>query len=230
MQEDAAELAVRLIAEGCLAREDKAVVRALTDQPFRVELDRRLGACGLMLLDNPYAAHVAVAVAPAFTKGVFGRDDQWLSNSLGLSKPEITLLVILWALLIIPKRERQLTRTEPSGQASLIAANLPIDREPREFVLERTLIEDFKHLWAPTYVRQRLKILARHRFITLQDGKIHEGPRLDLIMDYAKMAPRIKEGILADYQKIVEVRRQEQPSNVTPSVNEGESSEGENDV
>lgn len=230
MQEEAAELAVRLIADGCLPREDRAVVRALTDQPFRDELDRRLAACGLVLLDNPYAAYVAVAVAPTFAKGVFGREDQWISNSLGLSKAEITLLVILWALLIIPKRERQLTRTEPSGQSSLIAANLPIDREPREFVLERTLIEDFKHLWAATYVRQRLKILVRHKFITMQDGRVREGPRLDLIMDYAKMAPRIKDGILKDYQKIAEARHQEQQNNLTPSVDEEESSKGENDV
>lgn len=210
MQEEAAQLAGRLIAMGFLPREDPAVVRALTDQPFRDELDRRLAACGLVLLDNPYAAHVAIAMAREFAKGVFGRDDHWVSNTLGLSKPEITLLVVLWALLIIPKRERQLARIEQSGQTPLIADGVEIDRQPCESVLERTLIEDFKHLWAPSYVRRCLAILARHKFISIEGGVILEGPRLDLIMDYAKMAPRVKEAILADYRKVVEARRNEQ--------------------
>lgn len=210
MHEEAAELAVRLIATGFLPREDKTVIRALTDQPFRDELDRRLAACGLVLLDNPYAAHVGVAVAPQFAKGVFGQEDRWISNSLGLSKAEITLLVILWALLILPKRERQLARTEAGGQEPLLAAHVPIDRVSREYVLERTLIEDFKEFWSQTYIRQRLTILNRHKFVVLQDGKIFEGPRLDLIMDYAKMAPRIKQQILANYPKITEARRQQQ--------------------
>jgi hypothetical protein len=217
MQEEAAQLAGRLIAMGFLPREDPAVVRALTDQPFRDELDRRLAACGLVLLDNPYAAHVAVAMAREFAKGVFGRDDHWVSNTLGLSKPEITLLVVLWALLIIPKRERQLARVEQSGQTPLIADGVGIDREPREFVLERTLVEDFKYLWAPTYIRRCLAILARHKFISIEGGEIFEGPRLDLIMDYAKMAPRVKEGILADYRKVVEARRNEQTGTALPA-------------
>lgn len=220
MQEEAAQLAVRLIATGFLPREDPAVVRALTDQLFRDELDQRLNACGLVLLDNPYAAHVAVAAAPEFAKGVFGRDDHWISNTLGLSKPEIALLVVVWSLLIIPKRERQLARVELSGQVPLIVDGINIRRDPREFILERTLIEDFKHLWAPTYVRRCLAILARNKFISIEDGKIIEGPRLDLIMDYAKMAPRIKDGILADYRKIVETRRHERSAGPAPSADE----------
>lgn len=230
MNEEAAELAVRLIATGFLPREDKTVIRALTDQPFRDELDHRLGACGLVLLDNPYAAHVGVAVSPEFAKGVFGRDDQWISNSLGLSKAEITLLVILWALLILPKRERQLSRTDVGGQESLLTAHLPIDRQPREYVLERTLIEDFKEFWAQTYIKQRLRILNRHKFISLQDGKIFEGPRLDLIMDYAKMAPRIKQQILANYSKIAEARRQKQVNVRSNSVGDETSPEEDTNV
>lgn len=230
MQEEAAQLAVRLIAAGILSREDPAVVRALAEQPFRDELDQRLAACGLVLLDNPYAAHVSVAVVPEFAKEVFGREDRWISNTLGLSKPEIALLVVLWALLIIPKRERQLIRAEQSGQASLIAESAPIDRAPREFILERTLVEDFKHLWAQTYVRRCLAVLARNRFISIEDRKIFEGPRLDLFMDYAKMAPRIKEGILADYRRVVEARRHEQPNGPGLSADVHRAPEEDGDV
>lgn len=158
------------------------IIRALTDQSFREELDRNLAACGLVLLDNPYAAYVGVGLLPPATDGVFRADDRWLSNTLGLSKSEITLLVVLWALLIVPKRERQLERLDTSGQQTLIKS-AKIDRTPRERVALRTLLEDFRHLWAPTYVRRCLGVLARHRLIAIDDGYVIEGPRLDLIMD-----------------------------------------------
>lgn len=229
MHEEATQLAARLIATGFLPREDKAVVRALTDQLFRDEVDRRLAACGMVLLDNPYAAHIAVALASSTEKDVFSTEDRRLSNTLGLSKPEITLLVVLWALLIIPKRERQLTRTDPSGQAALLPANTKIDRASHEMIPLRTFLEDFKHLGAITYIRRCLGILARHRFIVIERENIFEGPRLDLIMDYAKMAPRIKDGILADYRRISEARR-ELPSSTAASLTEGDLEQEDDDV
>lgn len=229
MHEEAAQLAARLIATGFLPREDKAVVRALTDQLFRDEVDRRLGACGMVLLDNPYAAHVAIGLAPSTEKDVFSSEDRWLSNTLGLSKPEVTLLVVLWALLIIPKRERQLKRTDPNGQASLLPSNTKIDRASHETIPLRTFLEDFKHLGATTYIRRCLGILARHRFIIIERENILEGPRLDLIMNYAKMAPRIKDGILADYRRMSEARREIASSGAAPST-EGSSEQEDDDV
>lgn len=229
MQEEATQLAARLIAMGFLPREDKMVVRALIDQPFRVEVDRRLAACGLVLLDNPYAAHVAVALEPAFAKNFFNTDDRCLSNTLGLSKPEIALLAVLWALLIIPKRERQLMREGPNGQTPLLPEHIKIDRTPHAPIPLRTFIEDFKHLGAPTYIQRCLRILARHRFIVIEKEKILEGPRLDLIMDYAKMTPRIKDGILADYRRISEARREASGGPVTSS-NDEQDTEGDDDV
>lgn len=207
MHEDVAQLAVRLIAAGVLPRDDPSAVRALTDQAFRDELDRRLMACGLVLLDNPYSAYVGIAVVPDHAKSVFGREDRWLSNTLDLSKPDVMLLVVLWALLIIPKRERQLTRVEVGGQTTLLGSPASVDREPHESVALNTLLADFQHRYKPTYLRTRLQILARHKFIVIDDGQIREGPRLDLVMDYAKMAPRIKDGILSDYRAVVEARR-----------------------
>jgi hypothetical protein len=209
MQEDVTQLAVRLIASSVLARDEPSVVRALTDQVFRDELDRRLMACGLVLLDNPYSAYVGIAVAPENAKSVFGREDRWLSNTLDLSKPDVMLLVVLWALLIIPKRERQLLRVEAGGQAALLDSPASVDREASESISLNTLLADFQHRYKPTYLRARLQILARHKFVVIEDGQIREGPRLDLVMDYAKMAPRIKDGILSDYRAVLEARRGE---------------------
>ena len=45
------------------ARRLELVRRALVDETFRLELDRRLADVGLRLLDNPYAAHVGVALS-----------------------------------------------------------------------------------------------------------------------------------------------------------------------
>jgi hypothetical protein len=231
MHEDVAQLAVRLIASSVLPRNDPSVVRALTDQVFREELDRRLMACGLVLLDNPYAAHIGIAVMPENAKSVFGREDRWLSNTLDLSKPDVMLLVILWALLIIPKRERQLTRVEASGQTTLLDSQATVNREPHESVALNTLLADFQHRYKPTYLRTRLQILARHKFIVIDDGQIREGPRLDLIMDYAKMAPRIKDGILSDYRAVVEARRSELgPDDAADRVASDAPADGDADV
>lgn len=230
MHEDVAQLAVRLIAASVLPREDPAVVRALTDQVFREELDRRLMACGLVLLDNPYAAHVGIAVTAENAKSVFGREDRWLSNTLDLSKPDVMLLVVLWALLIIPKRERQLARMEASGQATLLDSPAGMDRQPHESVALNTLLADFQHRYKSTYLRTRLQILARHKFIVMDDGQIREGPRLDLVMDYAKMAPRIKDGILSDYRAVVEARRSEPRSVAAANEASDAAADGDADV
>lgn len=232
MHEEVAQLAVRLIASSVLSRNDPSVVRALTDQVFRDELDRRLMACGLVLLDNPYSAYVGIAVAHENAKSVFGREDHWMSNTLDLSKPDVMLLVVLWALLIIPKRERQLARVEAGGQTALLDSPASVDREPHESIPLNTLLADFQHRYKPTYLRARLQILARHKFIVIDDGQIREGPRLDLVMDYAKMAPRVKDGILSDYRAVVEARRSEpRPVDAgTDEVTSDAAAEGDADV
>ena len=49
-------------APGAGCPSDALVRRALVDGPFATGSRRRLGEVGLQLLDNPYAAHVAVAL------------------------------------------------------------------------------------------------------------------------------------------------------------------------
>ena len=47
--------------------------RLLVDDSFRQEIEHRLAASGLRLLDNPFAAHIAVGLAASAENAVFGR-------------------------------------------------------------------------------------------------------------------------------------------------------------
>src|SRR5574343_472409 len=112
MEQQLTTLIARLLAHRVLPRSDALARRALLDETFRQELDQRLAAVGLQQLENPYAEHIAVALLPALTEPVFGSGEAWLNNHLGLPRDGVALLVIVWALIILPKRERQLARVE----------------------------------------------------------------------------------------------------------------------
>ena len=62
MNDDAQILIARLLTHQTLRRDDKMVKRALSDDQFRAEVDKRLLESGLKLLDNVYADHVTVAL------------------------------------------------------------------------------------------------------------------------------------------------------------------------
>lgn len=205
-----AQLIARLLAQRWVERADPAAQRALVDEAFRQELDRRLAAGGLRLLDNPYAGHIGVALAQDAETAVFGSGEQWLTNNLGLQRDGVALLVLLWALIILPKRERQIARREkdaadqgdmfeaakPSPQGEQAAAGLP----------ESMLFADFADkLGGKTRISMNLGILSRVGFIERRNRVIHEGPLLDLAFDYATVAPRIINGALAD---LLAARRQ----------------------
>ena len=76
---------------------------ALVDETFRLELDRRLADVGLRLLDNPTPPTSAWRCSPNSPNGVRRRREYAASN-LGLTRDEIALLVIIWALIVLPKR------------------------------------------------------------------------------------------------------------------------------
>lgn len=200
----AATLIARLLAHRYLPREDKDVLRLLTDASLRQEIEARLDACGLRLLDHPYADHVAIALARESETAVFEKDGEWLPGNIGLSKDAVALLVLLWALIILPKRERQMTHADVSGQVDMfggVAKKTDIEAPPG--IQETTLLEDYgRLLGGKARVTQfLLPVLSRLGFIERRNKAIHEGPLLDLAFDYAEMAPRILEGVLADVLK-----------------------------
>jgi len=202
---EAAPLIARLLARRSLPRSDPGVCRLLVDAGLRGEVEARLAACGLRLLDHPYAAHVAIGVDRAAESAVFETDKDWQASNIGLSRDVVALLVLLWALIILPKRERQISRDslESQGQSDLFGASRPVDRDSAAVsgvVAESALLEDYgKLLGGKARVRQfMLPTLNRLGFIERRLGMIHEGPLLDLALDSAALAPRILQGALGD--------------------------------
>lgn len=203
MTDDAQVLIARLIAERWIPRAELLARRVLVDEAFREEIETRLAACGLRLLDNPYATHIALGLANAAEEPALGRGGQWLSSNLGLARDCVALLVVLWALLILPKRERQVSRRDntETQQNDMFGMEKPIPTgsDVKSNIPERTLVADFgKQLGGKMRINVNLGMLARHGFIERHQGVIHEGPLLDLALDHGVLAPRILDGALAE--------------------------------
>ncbi|MBK9160423.1 MAG: hypothetical protein IPM27_02475 [Nitrosomonadales bacterium] len=216
----AARLIARLLAMRYLPREDAEVRRLLIDSSFRDEVDQRLATCGMRLLSQPFAAHVGIALTRDIESAVFEQHDTWQASNIGLPKDAVALLVILWALIILPKRERQLAgeAAQQESQSELFETVklTPLAHEASRGIAENILLEDYgKLLGGKTRLEKfALAPLSRLGFIERKNKVIHEGPLLDLAFDYAEMAPRILNGALADLLKKRGVLAE-----VTPEVN-----------
>lgn len=203
MEQSLTVLVSRLLAHRVIPRSDALARRALLDDAFRAELDQRLAAVGLRLVENPYAEHIAVALLPAMTEPVFGSGEAWLNNNLGLPRDGVALLVIVWALIILPKRERQISRVEAGreGQHDMFGAQKPLETGDTVSVgiSEDALYADFgKQLGGRTRFAANLGRLVNLGFLNRRNKWLEEGPMLDLMIDYSQLAPRIIEGALAD--------------------------------
>jgi len=203
MNTDITSLTARLLAHRWLPRSDAQVRRALVDETFRAELESRLAAVGLELLDNPFAEHVAVGLRNEIIDAVFGGRD-YQASTMSLTRDEIALLIVIWALIILPKRERQLGRRTrgDDGQDDMFGQDKPIvhGEEVSGAFSEASLLADFgTQLGGRTKIRNfALGKLARLGFIERRNGFIFEGPLLDVLLDYRILADRIINGTLAD--------------------------------
>jgi len=202
----AARLIARLLALRYLPREDAEIRRLLIDSSFRDEVEQRLTASGLRLLAQPFAAYVGIALTRECESAVFEQNDTWQASNIGLPKDAVALLVILWALIILPKRERQLTgeAAQQETQDELFGSVklTPLAHEASRGIPQNVLLEDYgKLLGGKTRISFSLPQLTRLGFIELKNKVIHEGPLLDLAFDYAEMAPRILNGALSDLLK-----------------------------
>lgn len=204
MEQEIRTLSARLLTSRSLPRTDPLVRRALVDETFRHELDTRLAATGLRLLDNPYAEHVAVALTEDMHEPVFGAGREYAASNQGLSRDQIALLVVLWSLLILPKRERQVSRKElmDDGQEDMFGQDKPLPHgsEVSPGISEASLLADFAPvLGHKTYVQGKLlSKLVQLGFVERRGGMIHEGPLLDVLLDYRVLADRIIYGTLGE--------------------------------
>lgn len=203
----AARLIARLLALRTLPREDPEARRLLIDAGFRDEVETRLAASGLRLLAQPFAAHIAVALAREHEAAVFEQNDAWQASNIGLPKDAAALLVIVWALIILPKRERQLAseaaQSDAQNELFETVKLTPAAHEASRGIPENVLLEDYGKLLGGKARLQQFALpqLSRLGFIERRNKVIHEGPLLDLAFDYAEFAPRILEGALSDLLK-----------------------------
>jgi hypothetical protein len=201
--DDAASLAAQLLARRWLPRAHPLVKRALIDADLWAAVTARLAGVGLKLVDNVYAEHVSVALLRPAESAVFGETGLAANNNLELPRDGVSLLVVLWSLIILPKRQRQLNRADADGdqQGEMFAADkpLPATASVSTVLSYRSLLADFgDQLGKKVRLDGNLKLLERHGFITRRGEDIAEGPLLDLLLDYDQLAPRILDGALAD--------------------------------
>jgi hypothetical protein len=149
-----------------------------------------------------YADHVTLTLLPAPLNIVLGESGIDANNNLDLPRDAVALLVVLWALIVLPKRERQSSRVEPEfGQNEMFASSkpLPSARSVSPTLSYKTLLEDYgSQLGKKMRLDGNLKLLERHGFILRSQDEIKEGPLLDVLLDYDVLAPRILNGALVD--------------------------------
>jgi hypothetical protein len=202
MNDDSQILIARLLTHQTLKRDDRLVRRALSDELFRADVDTRLTAVGLKFLDNVYADHVTLALAREVEPKIFGAREVWQNNNFGLARDGVALLVVLWAQIILPKRERQEAhQPADQDQNDMFGKEKPLPRaeETSIGISYRALLADFgDKLGKKTRMDMNLGQLSKLGFIERKGDFIHEGPLLDLMMDTDVLKERIINGALAD--------------------------------
>lgn len=205
MNNDSQILIARLLTHQTLRRDDKLVKRVLSDELFRAEIDSRLLACGMKLLDNVYADHVTLALTRAIEPKIFGARDVWQNNNFGLARDGVALLVVLWAQIILPKRERQETHQHAADdQNDMFDKERPLPRaeDASTGISYKALLSDFgDKLGKKTRMDMNLGILTKLGFIERRGEVLVEGPLLDLMMDTDMLKERIINGALAEVFK-----------------------------
>jgi hypothetical protein len=201
--DDAQQLAAQLLARRWLPRSHPLVKRALIDTELWNALGARLAGVGLQLVDNVHADHIAVALMRPAESAVFGETGLAANNNLDIPRDGVALLVVLWSLIVLPKRQRQVARSDAihAGQGEMFATDKPMPQAAAvsPLVSYRSLLADFgDQLGKKLRMDTNLKLLERHGFITRRGEDIAEGPLLDLLIDYDLLAPRILDGALGD--------------------------------
>lgn len=201
--DDAAALAAQLLARRWLPRNHPLVRRALIDTDVWTALGERLSAVGLRVIDNLYADHISLAMLRPAEVAVFGETGLAANNNLDLPRDGVALLVVLWSLIVLPKRQRQVARAEAKeeGQGEFFATDkpVPLASSVSPTISYRSLLADFgNQLGKKMRLDSNLKLLERNGFITRRGEDIAEGPLLDLLLDYDTLAPRILDGALGD--------------------------------
>ncbi|RAM61714.1 hypothetical protein RB25_03960 [Herbaspirillum rubrisubalbicans] len=216
--DEAGLLAAELLARRWLPRKHPRVRRALVDADLWQALQDRLAQVGLRLVDNIHADHISVALVRPAEYAVFGEAGMNANNNLDLPRDAISLLVVLWSLIVLPKRERQSARAagdhaEQQEEMFHTEKPMPSAAEVSPVVSYKALLADFgNQLGKKTRMDTNLRRLEAHGFILRRGDDIAEGPLLDLLLDYDALAPRILDGALGDVLARANARDEASPA------------------
>lgn len=200
--DDAAVLAAELLARRWLPRQHPRVRKALIDADLWQALQDRLAQVGLRVVDNIHADHVTVALLRPAEGAVFGEAGLNSHNNIDLPRDAVSLLVVLWSLIVLPKRERQAARAasaDVDGQNEMFHTDRPLPpaASVSPVVSYKALLADFGvQLGKKTRMDANLKRLENHGFIVRRGEDIAEGPLLDLLLDHDALSTRVLEGTL----------------------------------
>lgn len=200
--DEVAHLIAELLVRKYLPRTHPRVKQALADAEFFLTVEQRLAQVGLRWLDNVYADYVTLTLLPVPASRVLGEAGLDANNNLDLPRDAVSLLVVVWSLIVLPKRERQASRVAPEvPQNDMFAGAKPMPSalSVSPVLSYKALLEDYgNQLGKKTRLDTNLKLLERHGFIARKQDDILEGPLLDVLLDYDVLAPRILNGALAD--------------------------------
>jgi len=202
MNDDAQILIARLLTHQALTRKDKLVKRALSDELFRMEIDQRLAACGMKLLDNVYADHVTLALTRDVEPKVFGEREVWTKQQHGAGPRWRGFAGGVVGTDHLPKRERQEAHQHAEQDQNDMFDKekpLPSAEDASIGISYRALLADFgDKLGKKTRMDMNLGQLSRFGFIERRNDIILEGPLLDLLMDTDTLKERVVNGALQD--------------------------------
>ncbi|MBH9553075.1 hypothetical protein [Inhella gelatinilytica] len=201
--DESAQLMAHLLARRWLPRTHPLVRKALIDTEVWRRLEERAAGVGLRVVDNVHADHITLALLRPAENAVFAETALGANNNFDLPRDGVALLVVVWALIVLPKRQRQLARAEAheAGQSEMFVGDKPLPSADKSAPLlsYKSLMADFgKQLGGTLRINTHLKLLERQGFITRKGEDIAEGPLLDLLLDYDVLAPRVLEGALAE--------------------------------
>lgn len=207
IKEKAKQISTVLIAKRFIQR--KHLREMFLDEEIRTEVENNLKAVGLELATHIYTDQVSVKVLREMEEAVFSDDKSgYAVSNNGLSNGAIALLTIIWAKIILPKRQMQIERktSDNNGQDSLWFQREAMPTGTNIVSLdEKALLADYgEKLGGKSAFGRYLSELVRTDFIAKRDGKIYEGPLLDTIIDYSILAPRIINGALGEMLGIAE--------------------------
>jgi len=207
----------------------------LLDDALRDRVRARLGQVGLELVESFTSDYFGVRLKPDVEADVAF---DWSSN-LRLPRGAVALIVICWAKLVLPRRlALEADKALPPAQQTLFehapetttldAAEKPAMPARKINVHRDALYAEFGAKFGKTAFQRYLGMLRNAGFV-LEDreGRIAEGPLLDLLVDGTQMAGKLKDSVLWDLLGTDRAREQALDGLVTSTPKEEDAGEGE---